>query len=155
MVVAGPRPHAPAAGGTSPHVGRVLPFGGLGALPGLLQSVFLALLHTRVTRQKARLLERRTEVGVELDECTRDAGRDRSRLAARPTTDHLDADVELALSARDPQRSQCRHLEDAAAEIGQRVLVIDGDPALTRLNPHPRDRVLAPAGASVERLSQS
>jgi hypothetical protein len=132
-----------------------LPLGVLGGLSGPLQPVLLALFHPRVAGQQAGFLQHGTEVRVELEECARDAVRDSAGLAARTATDHLDADVELALQARDAKRRQGCHLKHAATEIGERVLVVDRDPSLAWLQAHTRDGVLAPPGPSVERFSQS
>src|SRR5688572_1206840 len=47
---------------------RELSLGVLRGLAGLLEAVLLRLLLARVTREEARLLQRRTLLGVELDE---------------------------------------------------------------------------------------
>src|ERR1700674_467750 len=132
-----------------------LPLGVLGSLPCPLQSVLLALLHARVAREQSGLLQGWPEVRVVLDECSGDAVRDRTGLATSTAAEHLDADVELALSARDAQRSQGRHLEDPPPQIRERVLVVDHDAALAGLDADSCDGVLAPPGPSKERISQS
>src|SRR5260370_22857126 len=86
--------------------------------------------------------------------CSNPAG-SAARLSTVGATNDLHAEVELALCAGHAKGRQRRHLEDAPAQIRERVLLIDRNPALARLQAHPRDRVLAPTSASVERLSQS
>src|SRR5438105_7295442 len=81
--------------------------------------------------------------------------RDRARLPAGPAADDLDRDVELALRARDAKRREGCHLEDTPAQVGERVLLVDGDAAFTRGQSDARDGVLAPPGASIQVVSQS
>src|SRR5205809_910435 len=127
----------------------------LGSLPCPLQSVLLALLHARIPRQQSRLLQRWAQVRVVAAEGAGDAVRDRPCLAAGAAADDLDRDVELPLHIGHAERCERRHLEDATAEICERVLVVDRDAAFARRDAHARDRVLAAAGASVQRVSQS
>src|ERR1700674_5811872 len=127
----------------------------LRSLASSLQPVLLAFLHPGVASQKAGLLEHGPELRVVLDQGAGDAVRDSARLAAGSPTHHLDADVELALRARDPKWSQRRHLEDAAAQVRERVFVVDHHAALAGLDAHARNGVLAPAGGSSENVSQS
>src|SRR6267143_1226414 len=117
----------------------------LGSFPSPLQSVLLPLLHPRVAGQQAGFLQRRAEVRVEPKEGAGDAMRDRAGLSARSTADDLDGDVELALRAGDTKWRQRRHLEDAAAQVREGVLLVHRDTALARGQADPRDRVLAPA----------
>src|ERR1700681_2646271 len=126
----------------------------LRSLTGPLQAVLLALLHPWVTSQQAGLLQSGPVVRVVLDERTGDAVRDGAGLAARATADHLDADVELSLRARDAKRRERRHLEDAAPEVRKGFLVVDQDPPLARLDAHSRDCVLAAAGPPEKSVSQ-
>jgi HPt (histidine-containing phosphotransfer) domain-containing protein len=137
----------------SPQVGKQtsrLTLRVLGSLPCPLQSVFLPFLHARVARQQAGLLQGGPEVRVVLDQRSGDAVGDRSRLAARAATDDFDADVEFALGAGDAQGRQGSHLEDPASEVGERVLVVDEDAALARLDADAGDGVLAPPSSSMK-----
>src|SRR5207247_5565366 len=84
-----------------------------------------------------------------------DAVGDRTRLTARAAPDHLDGYFELALGAGDAKGRQRGHLQHPAAEVGERVFLVDRDPALAWLQTHARDRVLPAAGASIHRVSQS
>src|SRR5262245_49109616 len=76
----------------------------LRCLARLLQSVLAALLLTRVTREQARLLERRPHLLVERDECTGDAEAQRAGLTTHTAAVDAGIDVVDVGRLRDPQR---------------------------------------------------
>src|SRR5205807_352967 len=114
------RSPSPPSGRTSPPSGEesdCLALGVLGGFAGSLQAVLLALLHARVARQEAGLLEHRAALDVELDERPGDAVRDRARLARHAPARDPDADVEAPQRVGELERLQDLHLQDSLTQV--------------------------------------
>src|SRR5947207_7735869 len=73
-------------------------------LAGLLQPVLLALLHPRVAGQKACLLQRRTVLGVQVDQSTGDGQPQRTGLTGDPPTAQRRDDVVLPVPLKCDER---------------------------------------------------
>ena len=67
----------------------------LETLARALLPVLLALFDPRIARHEARMFERWTKVGVELEQGSRNAVPDRSRLARWTTAAHVNDEVKL------------------------------------------------------------
>src|SRR3954469_7493892 len=118
-----------------------LALGELRALAGLLEPGLLALLHARVTREKAAALELAAEVRVRLEERAGDAVAQRVGLGGDAATVHARDDVELRLEADGLERVADRLLQRVP---GEEVLE---RPGAARVRA--RDAELARAGREV------
>src|SRR5688500_749968 len=95
-----------------------LPLGVLRRLASSLESVLLALLHPRVTREEPRLAQRDARaVGIRLQESTGDAVADGARLTVMTAALDLDHRVVAALRAGYPERHGDLSQVDGVAEM--------------------------------------
>src|SRR6185503_8994405 len=91
--------------------------GELEAGAGAALTVLLALLHARIAREEAGLLEALAQLAVVDLQRARDAVADRSGLAARAAAVHRDDDVELVDRLRQRQGLLDDHLQHFIAEV--------------------------------------
>src|SRR5687768_6369212 len=131
-----------------------LALGELEARPGALLAVLLALLHARVAREEAGLLETLAQLEVVDLQRTGDPVTDCTGLAARAAAVHRDDDVELVDRLRQRERLLDDHLEHFVAEVIVESAAVDRDRARSRTNVHARRRRLPSARSVVFNQSQ-
>src|SRR5687767_3529945 len=123
--------------------------GELEAGTSALLTVLLALLHTRIAREEARLLEALAEFGVVDLERARDAVADRAGLAARSAAVHRHHDVELVDGLGERERLLDDHLEHFVREVFIETTAIDRDLTAARADVHTRRRGLPSSGSVI------
>src|SRR5687767_10079419 len=106
--------------------------GELEAGAGALLAVLLALLHARVAREEAGLLESLAQLEVVHLQRTGDPVADRAGLAARAAAVDGDDDVELVDGLRQGERLLDDHLQHFIAEVVVERAAIDRDRARSR-----------------------
>ena len=90
-----------------------------------LQTVLLSLLHTRISREEACLLQHRTIVLICFKQCSRDAVTDSACLAGHTAADDIDADVKLLAGLSRNKRLTNRHSQNLKAKIVLDVSLVD------------------------------
>src|SRR5687768_1381485 len=131
-----------------------LALGELEARPGALLAVLLALLHARVAREEAGLLETLAQLEVVDLQRTGDPVTDCAGLAARAAAVHRDDDVELVDRLRQRERLLDDHLEHFVAEVIVESAAVDRDRTRSRTNVHARRRRLPSTRTVVFNQSQ-
>src|SRR5215468_8731668 len=123
-----------------------LALGELERAAGLGLAVLLALDHARVAGEEATALEHRAQVRLVVHQRLGNAVAHRAGLAGQAAARDRAHDVVLAVAIGRRQRLLDQHAQHRASEIGLDRTLVDGDGARTRLEPHPRHRVLALSG---------
>src|SRR5262249_30288948 len=127
-----------------------LALGVLRCLAGPLETDLLSLLDSRIARQKLRPLQNRAQLVVGARQGTSDAMADRTGLARDAAAHDLDEGVVPLERGGQPQgQLDVDLVESTAAEVFAHRLAVDGDVAGARIEPHPRDGGLTPAGSVV------
>src|SRR5438093_11757683 len=134
------------------RAGSRLPLRELEPLAGAGPAVLLALHHARVASEKAGLLQRGAEVGVQLGERAADAVPDGACLAGEPAAADVHRDVHLAELLDHLERLLEDHLAGLAPEVIVQRAVVDDELARAGLQADARDRLLAAAGGGDEQL---
>src|SRR5215208_3368622 len=130
-------------------VQQALPLAELRRLARLVQAGLLALDLACVAREVALALERHAQLGVRLDERTRDAVADGAGLARQPAAVHAHAQVVLALEACRLQRRRRDRPPERAREVLLDRLAVDPRRTVAGAEDHAGDGRLALAGAAV------
>src|SRR5580704_7522720 len=118
----------------------------LEASAGLGLAVLFALNHAAVAGEEAVRLQKRAQARFVVGERLGKAVTHRARLTGEAGALHGDGDVELAEAVGDLQRLGDHHAQHRPGEIDLLIAAVDRDLALARLDPDPRDGVLALAG---------
>src|ERR1051325_1371202 len=92
-----------------------------------LLSVLLAFLDTRIAGHQTCMLESWTKIGIELEQCSRDAMPDRSRLAGRTTAGDVDDEVKLVRGFSQLQGLTNNHSQSFIGEVAVKRFVVDLD----------------------------
>src|SRR5690348_5685699 len=125
--------------------GKRLALRELEAAAGLGAAVLLALDHAGVAGEEAGLLDDAAERGLVARQRLGDAVLDRAGLAREAAADDGRDHVILALAPGDSERLVDHQAERRTGEIDFLLAAVDDDLARARLEPDPRDRVLAAA----------
>src|SRR5438093_4938915 len=112
-------------------------------LSGALETGFLPFLGARIARQETGLAQRREVLPVHLEECARNAVRDRADLAAHAAAFDLDHGVEAACGAGDSERQQGLVGRAIASEVVVERFSVHDHGAFTRNEPDAGDGRLA------------
>ena len=114
-----------------------------------MQTDFLTLDFTRITRDQTGFGQRGLELGVEVDQRTCQAVAHRAGLTRLAATIDVHHHVKARQHVHQHQRLTNHHLAGFTGEELIHWLAIDNDVALTGLDENTRDSALAPAGAIV------
>ena len=99
----------------------------LGSTTCSLQTVLLALLHTRIAGQEASLLQSSAVLIALLQQGAAQAVADSASLAGNTAAGNADDDIILALEAQQDQRRADDQLQGLQTEVVVDVTVVDGD----------------------------
>ena len=92
---------------------------------------FLALNFARIARQESVLLQNRTELGVDLAQCTCDTQTSRLSLPLDTATVQIDGDIVVLCGVGSQQRLLHLELEDVERKIDFQLIVISPLPGFT------------------------
>jgi hypothetical protein len=118
-------------------------------LTGALLAILLTLVLPGITGQKASLLERAAELGVELDQSAGDTEPNRAGLTDDTAAVRQDQHIELFLHLDKAQRVLHRDAGSFGGEIVLKRATVDGDLARPRPQENARDASLAAAGSQI------
>ena len=103
----------------------LLSLGKLEAFPSTLLSVLLAFLDSGIAGHQTCMLESWTKIGIELEQRSRNAVSDRSRLARRTTAGDIDDEVKLVRGFSQLQWLTNNHSQSFIWEVAVKGFVVD------------------------------
>src|SRR5579864_818690 len=118
----------------------------LGRLTRFLEPVLATLLHARIARQEAPLLEVAAKRRVCFDQRARDAVPDGAGLAADPAAVDRGDDVVPVDGVGQPQRLRHDHLQRRPREVVLERATVQCEATRSRDDPHARNGFLATSG---------
>jgi len=122
-----------------------LALGELGRTTGGLQTVLLALLHTRIAGHEASLLQGFTQFRVRLAQSAADTMTDRASLARKATAANVHQHIEAAAHVGENEGLTNGHLQGFQTEIIINIALVDHNLAIAGHETYAGNRRLAAA----------
>src|SRR5690625_572942 len=104
-----------------------LPFGELGCLTGLLETVFLPLLHTRITGQESGPFHDRTVFWIGLGQCPGNSVSNCAGLTTQAPSSNVNQNVKASFGLRFTQGHPYLHFKDGSTKIFGNVFAVNND----------------------------